>query len=316
MANNWLLLTFVLLLLIVTIQIYFRIARHYNIIDRPNERSSHKKVTLRGAGVIFYVGALLWFLLYGLPYPMFFAGLSIIAFISFLDDIVKVKWRVRILFHFAAMLLMFYDCGFYSLPWYFTIIALVISTGTINAWNFMDGINGITGGYSLVVIASLWFINNYRISFVDNNLLYIVAISLLVFNFYNFRTRARCFAGDVGSVSIAFMILFVLGRLIVLTGDFTYLILLMVYGVDTVLTIVHRLILRENIFEAHRKHLYQLMSNEHRIPQLTVTLIYMATQVIVTTLYLTIPLPPLTHFLLAATILGATRVTLPLVKVG
>lgn len=150
----------------------------------------------------------------------------------------------------------------------------------------MDGINGITGGYSLVVVGAFWYINNYKISFVDNNLIYTIIISLLVFNFFNFRKKAKCFAGDVGAISIAFIIVFLLGKLVIKTGDFSYIILLVVYGVDTVLTIIHRLILKENIFEAHRKHAFQLMANELKIPQLVVSFLYGMLQFVIFFMYL------------------------------
>ena len=122
--------------------------------------------------------------------------------------------------------LMFYQWGLYSQQWYFTLIALVICTGILNAYNFMDGINGITGIYSMVVMGALWYINTYQVYFVENDFVYAVILALFVFNFFNFRTRAKCFAGDVGAVSIAFIILFLLGLLIVKTGDFSYIVLL------------------------------------------------------------------------------------------
>lgn len=195
-------------LLVFSILAYFKIADHYNIINKPNQRSSHKHITLRGGGIVFNIGAILYFFFYEFNYPLFELGLTLIAIISFLDDIKTVNSKVRILVHFSAMLLMFYDCGLFSLPWYFTIAALIVSTGIINAYNFMDGINGITGGYSFVVMAFFWYINNYITTFIDNNLVYIISLSLIVFNFFNFRNRAKCFAGDVGAVSIAFIIVF------------------------------------------------------------------------------------------------------------
>jgi len=158
-----------------------------------------------------------------------------------------------------AMAFMFYQWGLLATPWYYFVIALVICTGILNAYNFMDGINGITGGYSLVVIGALCYINSVQLNFVDSGFIYTLIIALLVFNFFNFRKKARCFAGDIGAMSAAFIIVFLLGLLIFKTGDFSYIVLLAVYGVDTVLTIIHRLMmLHENIFEAHRKHLYQL----------------------------------------------------------
>lgn len=276
-------------LLIFSILIYFRIADRFDIIDRPNQRSSHKYITIRGGGVIFYIGVLLYTLFFGTSLPFFIIGLTLISIISFIDDVWNLSSRVRIIVHFVAMLLMFYDCGLYSMPWYYLIIALIISTGIINSYNFMDGINGITGGYSLVVIGSFWWINNHIHPFINNNFLYVVAISLLVFNLFNFRKRARCFAGDVGAVSIAFIVVFLLSKLIAETGNLTYLVILMLYGVDSILTIIHRLLLKENIFHAHRKHLYQIMSNELRIPHTIVSLTYMTLQALIMIGYFTMP---------------------------
>ncbi|MDL2238868.1 glycosyltransferase family 4 protein, partial [Bacteroidales bacterium OttesenSCG-928-L14] len=260
---------------------YFKIADKFNIIDKPNQRSSHKNITIRGGGIIFYISALLYFLLDGFQYPWFLTGLTLIAVISFADDIKPQSFILRLIVHFIAMLLMFYQWNLFTMPWYFTLIALIVCTGIINAYNFMDGINGITGGYSLVLIGVFWYINNYHINFIDNNFIYFIALSLLVFNFYNFRKKAKCFAGDVGAVSIAFIILFLLGLLIIKTGDFIYIILLVVYGVDSVLTIIHRLMLKENIFDAHRKHAYQIMANELKIPHVIVSLIYMILQTLI-----------------------------------
>jgi len=265
---------------------YFKIANHFNIIDKPNERSSHTRITLRGGGVIFYFGILIYFILEGFQYPWFFTGLTLISIISFADDIKPQSHKLRLIVHFLAMILMFYQWNLFELPWYFTLIALILCTGILNAYNFMDGINGITGGYSLVVVGAFWYINNYKISFVDNNLIYTIIISLLVFNFFNFRKKAKCFAGDVGAISIAFIIVFLLGKLVIKTGDFSYIILLVVYGVDTVLTIIHRLILKENIFEAHRKHAFQLMANELKIPQLVVSFLYGMLQFVIFFMYL------------------------------
>ena len=261
--------------------LYFKLADRFNIIDKPNQRSSHTKITLRGGGIIFYVGVLLYFLINGFQYPWFFAGLTLITGISFADDLKPCSAKLRLIIHFIAMLLLFYQWQLFGYSWYFIIIALILCTGILNAYNFMDGINGITGGYSLVLTSVLWYVNNYQVAFVDNELLYIIGLSLFVFNFFNFRTKAKCFAGDVGSISIAFILVFLLGLLIIKTEDFSYIVLLAVYGVDTVLTIIHRLMLKENIFDAHRKHVFQLMANELKIPQIIVSSTYMLSQSII-----------------------------------
>ena len=262
--------------------LYFRVAAHFNIIDKPNERSSHTRITLRGGGIIFYVGALLYFFMHGFGYPWFMLGLTLIALISFVDDVHSVSQKPRLAVHFIAMLLMFYQWGLFTqFPLWYILIALVCCTGIINAYNFMDGINGITGGYSLVVLAALAYINCRCVQFIEPDFLYVAMSAVAVFCFFNFRKRAKCFAGDVGSVSIAFIILFVLGKLILETDDLTYIILLAVYGVDSVLTIIHRLLLHENISLPHRKHLYQIMANELRVPHVVVSLVYMIVQIAV-----------------------------------
>lgn len=271
----------VLVLLFAAELFYFRVADKCNIIDKPNERSSHTKVTLRGGGIIFYFGALAYFLASGFEYPWFMLALTLVAFISFVDDIRSTSQGVRLLFHFSAMALMFYQWGLFSLSWWWILIALIVCTGIINAYNFMDGINGITGGYSLVVLVALAYINKEVVPFVEADFIDTVVCSVLVFCFFNFRKKAKCFAGDVGSVSIAFILLFLIGRLVIQTGDFSWIVLLAVYGVDSVLTIIHRLMLHENIGLPHRKHMYQLMANELKMPHVVVSSIYMAVQAVV-----------------------------------
>ena len=271
----------ILVLLFLTELFYFRVADKFNIIDKPNERSSHSRITLRGGGIIFYFGALAYFLSNDWGYLWFILALTLITFISFVDDIRSISQGLRLVFHFSAMALMFYQWGLFSLSWWWIIIALIICTGIINAYNFMDGINGITGGYSLIILGALAYINEEMVSFAEPALIYTVLCSVVVFCFFNFRRKAKCFAGDVGSVSIAFILLFLIGKLILKTEDFSWMILLAVYGVDSVLTIIHRLMLHENIGLPHRKHMYQLMANELKIPHVVVSLVYMAVQAIV-----------------------------------
>lgn len=295
----------ILVLLFLAELFYFKVADKYNIIDKPNERSSHTRITLRGGGVIFYFGALVYFLTSGFEYPWFMLALTFVAIISFMDDIRSTSQKLRLVFHFSAMALMFYQWGLFSLSWWWIIIALIICTGIINAYNFMDGINGITGGYSLVVLLSLAYINEEVTPFVEQDLIYTVIMSVLVFCFFNFRKKARCFAGDVGSVSIAFILLFLLGKLIIQTGDFSWIILLSVYGVDSVLTIFHRLMLHENIGLPHRKHLYQLMANELRIPHVAVSVIYMVLQFLIVAGLLWLPVD---HWVYFFTVIGGLAV--------
>lgn len=261
--------------------IYFKIADRFNIVDKPNARSSHTTLTRRGGGIIFLLAAIFWAATHGFAFPWFFGGLVLIAGISFADDLFSVSNRIRLLCHFAAFAMMFHEWTLFStFPWWISLIALVFCVGIINAYNFMDGINGITGGYSLAVLGALAWMN-HEIAFTDNSLIWTMVAAVAVFCFFNFRKRALCFAGDVGSVAIAFVILFFLGKLMIETRDVTWIIFLLVYGVDSVLTIVHRLMLRENIGEAHRKHLYQILSNELRVPHTLVSFGYFSVQALI-----------------------------------
>lgn len=271
---------FVIIVLFIVELIYFKIADRYNIIDKPNHRSSHTNVTIRGGGIIFPLSVLLWFFFSGFQYPLFVAGLLIISIVSFVDDLKDISRRLRLLAHLLAIMLVFWQLNLFAanlmLP-----AAFIIIIGVINAYNFMDGINGITGIYSLVTLLTLLWINNYQVSFVDNNLLYTILTGIIVFNFFNCRKKAACFAGDVGSISIAFIICFILIKLIMQTGNLSYILLLAVYGVDTIYTITYRLFKGENIFEAHRLHLYQLLVNERKLPHLLVAILYGLIQLLI-----------------------------------
>ncbi|MDM1412149.1 glycosyltransferase family 4 protein [Myroides odoratimimus] len=270
----------VLAVLFIAELVYFKIADKYNIIDKPNERSSHTQITLRGGGVVFYFGALAYFIYSGFEYPYFIIGLTAITLISFLDDIFTLSNKIRLLVHLGAVLLMFYQWNLFELSWLWIVPALIGVIGTINAYNFMDGINGITAWYSIVVLALLALVNQ-TVGFVAMDLILFALLGAVVFAFFNFRTKAKAFAGDVGSVSMAFIVVFLLGQLIITTGNFSYILFLSVYGIDAVWTIVRRALNKENIFQAHRTHLYQYLSNEAKVNKLYVSFGYGVLQFII-----------------------------------
>jgi len=270
----------ILVLLFVIELVYFKIADKFNIIDKPNERSSHTSVTLRGGGIIFYFGALAFFIYSDYQYPYFFMGLTAITLISFLDDIFTLSNKIRLLVHLSAVLLMFYQIDLFIMPFWLIPVALVIAIGTINAYNFMDGINGITVAYSLAVLGLLAYVNT-EILFIDPEFIWYLMLSCVVFGFFNFRQKAKSFAGDVGSVAIAFIVLFLLAKLMVTTGNVIYIFFLTVYGVDAVLTIIRRAVKKENIFKAHRSHLYQYLANENKTDKLLVASAYAVLQFVI-----------------------------------
>ena len=267
--------------LALLILLYFRLAVQFKIIDRPNQRSSHSRITIRGGGIIFPIAIFLQALFSGFQYPLFTSGLLLISIVSFYDDLRPLSNKIRLLGHLLAVSLLFMQAGLMVYPVWIILAVYILVIGTINAYNFMDGINGITGAYSLITILSLYFINETRLVFVLSEWLILVSMSLLVFNFFNFRKNAKCFAGDVGSVSMAFIIIFFLLLLILKTQDLKYIGLLLFYGLDTVTTLIFRLIRRENIFEAHRSHFYQYLANVKGWPHLRVATLYMVAQLMV-----------------------------------
>ena len=292
---------FLALMLFILLLIYFKIADHYNIIDKPNHRSAHTEITLRGGGVIFPIAFLLFLgsqiiqqksITNPQNYFIFCIGLLAICIISFIDDILDLSSKIRLVFHFISVsLLLCFINAFQLLPIWSIPILFIVIIGILNAYNFMDGINGMTGLYSLVTLGSLLYINQNFIAFTDNNFIIYPIIASLVFLFFNFRKKAKCFMGDIGSMGVAFWIIALLALLILRAKDIKYVLFLSVYGTDVVLTILERLKLKENIFEAHRRHLYQLFSNEKKVSHLVVSAIYAFLQLLINVIVILLDLP-------------------------
>ena len=295
----WLTYGLIAVILVVAELVYFKIADRCNIIDKPNQRSSHTTIVLRGGGIIFAISILVWMvwqMILGnwgmvLEYLPFIIGLVLICGISFWDDVRSLPDSVRLVVQFVATGLMFWGlmgqgAWFVELAWYWKVViglvALIVFVGATDVINFMDGINGITAGYSLAVLLPLLLANRAD-GFIDQSFLVVAIIGVLVFGLFNFRPKgkAKCFAGDVGSIGIAFILLFAIGRLIMKSGDVTWMVYLLVYGVDGCCTILHRIMLHENLGEAHRKHAYQLMANELGMSHVVVSLIYMGLQLVI-----------------------------------
>ena len=273
------------ILLMILMLLYFKVANKFNIIDKPNQRSSHSEITLRGGGIIFWFSALLYFVQHFQNNYFFFTGITLVSLVSFWDDIQNLSNKIRISVHFISITLIFYDLGLFNLfPLWGVIIAYVLAIGLINAYNFMDGINGITGLYTLVVMGSLLYVNTKIQLFTDGNFIKYAMIASLVFLFFNYRKKAKCFAGDVGSIAIAFWIIYLVLKLILITNSVIWLLFLAIYGVDAICTILHRLYLKQNIFEAHRLHLYQVLSNEYKIQHRLVSLYYALAQIVISVL--------------------------------
>ena len=311
---------------------YVRLARRLNIIDRPGARSSHSRPTVRGGGIIFPVAAIIWFFIVGWESPWAIAGLTLVALVSFFDDLRPLPGGVRLLVHLVAVALLFHQLGLFNMHWYWIACALILAIGCINAFNFMDGINGITAGYALVSLGTFSLLNNAgRLlqpvfpsaaqgfdlaiasdtaaqglgleaaaqslglgtaadwaldipallgsgSFLPAGLVGTVFVGVLVFTLFNARRRALAFAGDVGSISLAFLLSWMMIELMVFTHQAYWLLLFAVYGIDTSVTIGIRLWQKKNIFKPHRQHLYQMLANELSWPHLKVAAVFAGVQ--------------------------------------
>ena len=310
--NAYLTYGIILVILLALEMVYFKIADQCNIIDKPNERSSHSTIVLRGGGIIFLIGVWVWSAFFGFQYPWFLVGLTLVAGVSFVDDIHSLPDSVRLVAQFTAAAMAFYQLGILHWSmWWIILLALIVYVGATNVINFMDGINGITAGYSLAVLIPLALVNMNG-AFIKQSLIISTILALLVFCTFNFRPKgkAKCFAGDVGSIGIAFIMLFLLGNVIIKTGDITWLIFLLVYGVDGCLTIVHRIMLHEDLGEAHRKHAYQIMANELKIGHVKVASLYMVMQLLISLGFIYLcPNTVLAHWLYLATTLVVLSIT-------
>lgn len=295
--NSWYYFIYAFLLFGLSL-IYFRIARKYNIVDIPNHRTMHEGATIRGGGIIIFLGVLIFSLFYEVPGIYFTVGLALTGITGFLDDLIDLSSKIRFPIQIVAVLLILADLNMLGINIWILIAIVIIATGIINAYNFMDGINGITGGYSLITLLSLVYVNTYIQNFIPNQFLFFVILALLVFNFFNFRNKAICFAGDVGSLSIAFIIIYLIIKLIYETHEFFYILFLTLYGIDTIFTIVQRIAMKENIFEAHRLHLFQVVINKTGMPHLMMSLIFMVVQALINFIViLTIPMNPMQQVL-------------------
>ena len=256
---------------------YFKIADRYNIIDKPNHRSSHSKVTIRGGGIIFPIALLIAYALGFVTWALALA-VVLVAIISFIDDIQPLHQWPRFSVQIIAFLLVAYDVDIFRDAFWCAPLLLVFLVGWMNAFNFMDGINGITVLYALSAIISFSLLPTNKTSL---PLLMTMGISCLVFGFFNVRKAAKTFAGDVGSISLALFLGYFMIKTIIDSGQIGFVLFFAVYGIDALITILIRITKNENILEPHRSHLYQYLANEFGYSHILVATIYMTIQLLI-----------------------------------
>lgn len=264
--------------------LYFFVAKKFHIVDRPNERSSHHKVVLLGAGIIFYLALLFYSLTNAIPYPNFLIGLSALAIISYIDDLRQLPSWLRLFAQLFAVLFSFwFDIN--ALEIWQIMLLVIVFAGILNIYNFMDGINGMLAAYSLVVVGTFGYLDLFETPFIEPEFIATVVIAILVFGFFNFRTKARCFSGDVGSISMGLIILFLLVRYVKAIPsegiNVSTLCFIIVFLADGGLTIAKRFLSGRNILAAHREHAYETMVNDLKVPHLCVSAGYALLQLII-----------------------------------
>lgn len=271
MFLNYFIVFLILLLLALT---YHRLALKFKIVDKPNHRSSHVHTTVRGGGILFPFAVIFWWMAFDFQHTWMIIGIVWVATISLLDDIYTISSRIRFAVQFLALSMAFYDLGvFAQINWVALPILYFISLAVINGINFMDGINGITGLYGLVFLGSVLAVDTY-LGIFDQYLIRYEILAICVFLIFNLRKKALMFAGDIGSISLAYVMIYLLIQWYLYSGSWTVILFLLIYGLDSAITIFDRIRKGEKISEPHRSHLYQMLANQAGISHVNIALIY------------------------------------------
>jgi len=233
------------------------------------------------SGIVFVLAGILFSLIH-LPQSLYFlTGFALICGINFRDNTSYLTTGIRLFVQFVAIGLILFDLDVYYLfPWWLALTACIVCVGIINAYHTMDGIKGMTGLYSLVILVCLQYVNQNIISFVHPDFIIFTILACVVFLFSNAGNPAKCFAGNVGSIGIAFCIVVLLLRLILETDDIIWILFLAVYGVDMICKTIHRIYLKQNIFKPRQIHC-QVWGEKTKWSYLWMPVIYAVIQLIV-----------------------------------
>jgi UDP-N-acetylmuramyl pentapeptide phosphotransferase/UDP-N-acetylglucosamine-1-phosphate transferase len=251
------------LLTCLTTRLLIPILAHREILDCPNERSSHQVPTPRGGGIAVIGATLLAWAVFArtesMPSGVFgiVLGAVLLAAVSWFDDLRGLSPLVRLLAQAAAVAI-----GIVVLPgprdlFYLAAIGFVW-IWWINLFNFMDGIDGLAGTEAAAIGAGLLLFAGVGAG-ADPALRTLAAavtgaaIGFLVWNW----SPARIFLGDIGSVPLGYVLGFLLLDLAV-RGRWTIAVILPLYFLaDATITLVRRLLRGERVWQAHREHFYQ-----------------------------------------------------------
>lgn len=280
--------------------IYLRIARRCSITDKVGLESSYRGGVPTGGGVIIFLSVLIficWHTYTASGYLWTLLGsCTILAIISFIDDITPMPPEFRLMIQVLVIAFAFHGL-IHEDSFDIFVIILLLGTGLVNAYNFMDGINGMLVSYSVVFLTTMqYYISQLHAEQTDGQspqifqgLIFSLILATLVLAIFNFRRKALVFSGDVGSITMGYCVMFIMASTILYTSDATIIVFLLVYAVDTVYTIVQRLCEGERITLPHRKHIYQILVYKRGYSHLSVSVAYAAVQLLINLGYFLIP---------------------------
>lgn len=267
-----------------TIKFFITIAPKLGLIDKPNGRSSHKKPTPRGAGIVIGIMFFLSMFVFQtelaleLIYPMI--AFFIIYICGIVDDLKELGSKIKFLFIIIGTIILYYNgfsidyvgtyfshelyLGYLALP--FTIFAFV---GFTNGLNLIDGLDGLAGGVSSIILSSLLIIGILN----EDQILIIIPAFLLaiIFGFLLLNWNpAQVFMGDSGSLFLGFMISFLSFKALDYVTPTAILFLAAIPVLDTMIVIRRRLQRKKSPFEADKNHIHHILYNMKRNKSFTV----------------------------------------------
>lgn len=250
-----------------------------NIIDNPNERSSHSVPTPRGGGVAVVCSYLLALvvLIYSqqltlhLGLTLMAAGF-VIALLGFLDDHGHINSMLRLAVHFLVAIGVVMSLGGFSevtafngmqLGFIANIIAVLFLVWLLNLYNFMDGINGIASVEAITTVVSMAILYYVLNTTLNSDILWLLAACVFGFLLWNFP-KAKIFMGDACSgflgLTLGILALIALKENVALFC--AWIICLGVFIVDATFTLVRRVLSGYKMDDAHRSHSYQILSRK------------------------------------------------------
>ena len=251
--------------------------------DSPNKRSSHKSIKPRAGGIVFVLVTFIFTLIFNQDYLFSILICTLLGIVSLIDDKINLSSKIRYSAQLLVVILLFLNSNLYQVYLSFkyqdsfllflvSFFIVFISTGIINFINFMDGLDGLVSGCMLIIISTSFYL------FELNWLLPLIG-SLLAFLFWNWDP-SKLFMGDVGSTFLGAIFV----AIIFSTTDIEKILGIILVSsplmLDAISCIARRILNKQNIFRAHKLHLYQRL-NQSGIRHSTVSLIYISSTLLI-----------------------------------